>query len=107
MPTMTPRINIDSKKPANPFHDPKDQRSKSNPATTQAFAINPQPNIVQESQTKNTNPNIPMYKLNPHTVDPNNPNLPNVLLIVSPGMREMYRKYGQFMGFDLTFSLIR
>jgi hypothetical protein len=48
-----------------------------------------------------------MYKLNPHTVDPNNPNLPNVLLIVSPGMREMYRKYGQFMGFDLTFSLIR
>jgi hypothetical protein len=47
MPTMTPHINIDSKKPTNPFHDPKDPRSKSNPSTTQAFAINPQPNIVQ------------------------------------------------------------
>ncbi len=53
------------------------------------------------------NTNFPSYKLNPNMVDPNNPNLPNVLLIVSPSMKEMYRKFGQSIGFDLTFSLIR
>ncbi len=36
-----------------------------------------------------------------------NPDIPNVLLIISPQMKELYYKYGQYVGFDLTFSLIK
>ena len=41
-----------------------------------------------------------------HDIDEINPDLPNVLLIVTPQMKELYYKYGQYVGFDLTFSLI-
>jgi len=42
-----------------------------------------------------------------HKIDRANPDIPNVLLIISPQMKELYHKYGQYIGFDLTFSLIR
>jgi hypothetical protein len=41
-----------------------------------------------------------------HEIDKTNPDIPNVLLIVTPQMRDLYYKYGQYIGFDLTFSLI-
>ena len=40
-------------------------------------------------------------------IDELNPDLPNVLLIVTPQMKELYHKYGHYIGFDLTFSLIK
>ena len=42
-----------------------------------------------------------------HEIDVLNPDLPNVLLVISPQMKELFYKYGQYVGFDLTFSLIR
>lgn len=44
---------------------------------------------------------------NVHAVDIVNPELPNVLLVISPQMKELFYKYGHYVGFDLTFSLIR
>jgi len=39
--------------------------------------------------------------------DENNPELPNILVIVTSQMKDQYRQYGKLVGFDLTFSLIR
>lgn len=52
----------------------------------------PKPNITNTTNSQPTglngnNPNIPLYKINPHIIDPNNPNIPNVLLIISPSMK--------------------
>ena len=38
--------------------------------------------------------------------DAANPHLPNILLIVSPKMKELYGRFGTLIGFDLTFGLI-
>lgn len=35
-----------------------------------------------------------------------NPHLPNILVIVTPEMKQQYLKYGQLVGFDLTFSVV-
>ena len=32
---------------------------------------------------------------------------PDLLLIVTPGMKEMYLKYGRCVGFDFTFNMVR
>ncbi len=40
-------------------------------------------------------------------INPKHWNLPNVMLIVTPQMKELFLKYGQYVGFDLTFSLIK
>jgi hypothetical protein len=40
-------------------------------------------------------------------INPKHWNLPNVLLIITPQMRELYLRYGQYVGFDLTYSLIK
>jgi hypothetical protein len=46
--------------------------------------------------------------LNPEELpDETNPGLPNILVIVTPEMMVQYEKFGQWMGFDLTFSVIR
>lgn len=34
-------------------------------------------------------------------------NLPNVIIIITPQMKELYLRYGQYVGFDLTYSLIK
>lgn len=61
--------------------------------------IDPNTDQIPKPQTANTNsnaqptglngnnPSVPLYKINPHVIDPNNPNLPNVLLIISPAMK--------------------
>jgi hypothetical protein len=42
-----------------------------------------------------------------HDIDELNPDIPNVLLIVTPQMKELFHRHGQYVGFDLTFSLIK
>jgi len=44
---------------------------------------------------------------NVHDIDKTNPDVPNVFLVITPQMKELYYKYGQYVGFDLTFSLIQ
>ena len=36
-----------------------------------------------------------------------NPHLPNILVIITPMMKKNFKKFGQVVGFDLTFSLIK
>jgi hypothetical protein len=39
--------------------------------------------------------------------DEANPGLPNILLVVTPKMKDKYRRFGQAVGFDLTFSVVK
>lgn len=39
--------------------------------------------------------------------DSENPSLPNILLVVTPEMKTHFQEFGSWVGFDLTFSIIR
>lgn len=36
-----------------------------------------------------------------------NQGYPNILLVVTPSMKEMYLRYGRCIGFDFTFNMVR
>jgi hypothetical protein len=95
---MIPDINVDKHRGSvniDDIKDPNDFKQKgflhhndpNHPQNTQAQFGAPTTGNIGPTGLNGNNSNVPLYKLNPHMVDPNNPNLPNVMLIVSPSMR--------------------
>ena len=39
--------------------------------------------------------------------DRQNPNIPNIMVIVSPKMKELYERFGDLVGFDLTYNVVK